>query len=142
MKLLLLILLLAPKIATVSHQATLYYQNTACTSHNPCVLQVWRAVCPTATTCPNYQEGSSLWIRVSSGAGSATPTPTGTTWVFKDTDPILQDNTTYAYCATNSFYSSTNNLSGCSVVWSGTTSGGSNAGVPQSPTVGTGNSVN
>jgi len=133
-----LIFALAVAAHAQRHQATLYYQNTSCTNHSPCSLQIWRAVCPTPTTCPSYQAGSSLWTRVSYGAASATPTAKGTAWIIYDKDPTLQDNTTYAYCATNSFQNQSNIISACSPVWQGTTGGGN---TPPAPTLGTGNSV-
>ena len=144
MNTLILLLVLAhqrPRAATCPHQATLHFQNPACTDSNPCSIQIWRAVCANQYTCPMYVQGSSQWTRLSHGSGSATPTPDGTTWVFVDSDPVLQDNTTYIYVATNSFHSSSNKLSDGSPAWVGTTSA-CIANTPEAPTLGTGNSVN
>jgi hypothetical protein len=132
-----MLILLLPAIAAAQHQATLYYQSTACTTHTPCALQVYRAVCPTPATCPAWQANSALWARVNYGAGSAVPTASGTQWKVIDKDPQLRDSTTYAYCATVSF-NSNKKPSACGPVWSGTTGG---AGAPATPVVGAGNSV-
>lgn len=126
--------------ATVPHQATLYYQSTACTNSAPCQLLVYRTVCPTPTTCPNYGNGHG-WIRLIAGDVSATPTLTGTTWIVVDKDPALQDNTTYAYTALLAWQSSPSQVSSSGPVWSGTTSSGGTTNVPQVPTVGSNNSV-
>lgn len=129
------------RIVTVPHQATLYFQSSACTSHKPCALQVWRATCPTVSSCPSWSAGSNLWTRISSGTGSATPTQSGTKWVVYDSDPVLQDHTTYAYCATASYYESTETISKCSTVWVGTTGPTPPSKTPLAPTTGAGNTV-
>ena len=139
---LLLLMFLAQHVATVPHSATLYYQSTSCTSSNPCSIQVYRAVCPTPSTCPQYHPGASNWTRLSSGQGIVTPTQTNTTWIITDNDPVLQDNTTYVYVATNSYQSTPTAYSGPSPSWSGTTSNGGTTNVPPGPTNGVGNSVN
>jgi hypothetical protein len=127
--------------STMPHKATLYYQSIDCTNHSPCQILVWRAVCPTPTTCPVYVPGSPSWSQVTTGGGSVSTSPSGTKWIVVDTDPSLQDNTTYAYVATVRFTTGPRTLSDPSPVWSGTTSGGTNAGTPPTPTNGVGNSV-
>jgi len=140
MKFLILLMLLMQSRA--SHQATLYYQNTACTTNTPCTLQVWRATCFSTTKCPVFNTNSSAWKQLGSGTASATITASGTQWVILDQDPALQDNTTYAYCATNSFNSAPGVISYCGSGWKGTT-GASNANIPPPPTLSAnGNSVN
>jgi hypothetical protein len=129
------------RATTVPHQATLNFQNTSCTSNNPCDLQVWRAVCSMPMACPAYVAGSTLWTRVSYGLASATPTVHGTQWVVTDKDPVLQDATTYVYVGTNSYHSSPNTFSDSGPAWSGTTKAGTTAGTPTVPSNGTGNSV-
>jgi len=135
------VLILFLAAVTVSHQATLYYQNSSCTSNTPCTIQVWRAVCPTPITCPTYVAGNTAWTRLIYVSTSTKPTPTGTQWVIIDHDPALQDNTTYVYIAVNAFHSPTSSYSGPSPSWSGTTTGGTNAGTPSTPTNGANNSV-
>lgn len=125
---------------TVPHQATLYYQSSACTDSSPCRLVVYRAVCSTSTTCPSYGNGHG-WIQVTAGSASSAPTPTGTTWVVTDKDPTLQDATTYVYVATLAWQSNPNQASAPGPAWSGTTASGATSNVPATPTVGTGNSV-
>jgi len=128
-------------VVTMAHQAKLYYQNTACTTTTPCQLQVYRATCSSSTKCPAFNLNSPSWKQLSSGSATAIITTTGTKWTVVDNDPALQDNTTYAYCATNSFTSAPTVLSNCGYGWKGTT-GAANANIPSTPTVGTGNSVN
>lgn len=122
------------------HQATLYYQSAVCTNSSPCQLDVYRAVCPKASTCPSYGNGHG-WSRLTSGAAMATPTPTGTTWIVRDSDPVLQDSTTYVYVATLAWIGS-NRRSQPGPPWSGTTSSGATPNTPAAPTLGIGNSVN
>ena len=124
------------------HQATLYYQNPACTSSTPCALQVWRAVCSSVSKCPAFNPNSPTWQQLNSGSAKVTITASGTQWIVVDNDPSLQDNTTYAYCATNSFTSAPSVVSNCGSGWKGTT-GAANANVPPPPTLSAnGNSVN
>jgi len=132
--------LLALLLFAATHQATLYYQNSSCTNHNPCTIQVWRAVCSSPTSCPYFVMGNPIWTRVTTGGGSASASGNKTTWVVYDQDPTLQDNTTYEYCATNTYHSAPSVYSACSPLWHGTTSGG-NSNAPDSPSNSTGNSV-
>ena len=136
----LLIFLLFGQASPPQHQATLYYQNSSCTTATPCALQVYRAVCSSPTNCPGWGNGAG-WTRVSFGAGSASPTATGTTWVLYDQDPALKSNTTYIYVATNSYQSSPATYSPRSPTWIGTTGAGGGS-APATPTVGVGNTVN
>jgi hypothetical protein len=124
------------RAATVAHQATLYWQSTSCTAANPCTLQVFRATCKSATSCPPWGNGHG-WVRISPTVTATFTAAGGTAWVVSDKDTALQDGTTYEYAATNA-WASGGSLSGPSPLWQGTTTA---SGTPPTPTNGSGNSV-
>lgn len=132
-----------PVIGTTSttgpHQAILNWSNPSCTTTAQCSLQVYRATCTSATSCPAYTAGSSSWTALNMTSGLV-PTigASGSTWNYTDKDPALQDSTTYAWVATNSYVGGST-ASGASSNYVGTT----NNGTPPAPTLATsGNSVN
>lgn len=132
-----------PQIGTTSstgpHQAVLNWSNPSCTQNAQCSIQVYRATCTSTTSCPTYSAGSSSWTTLSMTSG-LTPTigANGTTWNYTDKDTALQDSTTYAWVATNTYVGGTT-ASGASSNYVGTT----NNGTPSAPTLASsGNSVN
>ena len=130
----------APSQATATgpHQATLNYVNTSCTSTAPCNMQVYRATCTSTTACPTYSVGSSSWTALNMANLAPSTGPNGTTWVYSDKDPSLQDSTTNAWVATCTFVGGTT-ASGASPNYVGTT----NNGIPTAPVLSSnGNSVN
>jgi hypothetical protein len=132
-----------PQIGTTSntgpHQAILNWSNASCTTNAQCSLQVYRATCTSATSCPTYSPGNSAWKTLDMTVG-LTPQigANGSSWSYIDKDTALQDSTTYVWVATCTFVGGTS-ASAASANWSGTT----NNGTPPAPTVAsTGNSVN
>lgn len=130
-----------PQVGTTSttgpHSAILNWSNPSCTTTQQCTIQVYRAQCTSTTTCPTWPSGT--WAKLNMTAGLV-PTigSSGTSWNYTDSDPTLQDSTTYAWVATNTYVGGTNS-SGASTSFVGST----NAGVPPAPTLSSnGNSVN
>ena len=132
-----------PQVGTTSstgpHQATINWSNASCTSTAPCSIQVYRSVCTSATTCPAYSTGNSSWTVLNmSCCLSPAISANGTSWQYIDKDVALQDSTTYAWVATNTFTGGSV-ASGASSNFVGTT----NNGTPAAPTLASsGNSVN
>jgi len=125
--------------STGPHQAVINWTNASCTTTAQCSIQVYRAQCGSATTCPAYTAGSSNWKALNMSAGL---TPVigmgGSTWAYTDTDTALQDSTVYAWIATNS-YVGASTASSASANFVGTT----NNGTPPAPVLSSnGNSVN
>lgn len=135
----------APVVGTTSstgpHQAILNYANASCTMTANCNIQIYRAVCSSPSSCPTYAAGNSAWTALNmsvSGNPAANVGVNGTSWMYTDKDPALQDSTTYVWVATNTYVGGTN-PSPASANYSGTT----NNGTPPAPTLATsGNSVN
>ena len=130
-----------PQIGTTSvtgpHQAVLNWANAGCTTNAQCALQVYRTTCSSVTTCPTYPSG--VWKALDMTSNLVpTISTNGTSWVYTDKDTALQDSTTYAWVATNSFVGATTS-SGPSSNYVGVT----NNGTPPAPTLSSnGNSVN
>jgi len=127
------------KTTTGPHQAILNYSNASCTSNAQCTIQVYRATCTSVSSCPTYSAGNTSWKSLDMTAG-LTPQigANGTTWSYVDKDAALQDSTTYAWIATNTYIGGTV-ASGASANYVGTT----NNGTPPAPTTASsGNSVN
>lgn len=142
MTLLLLLLLLGQHgkpAGTISHTATLNWQNSSCTTAKPCSIAVYRATCSSSSSCPPYPNSGYAPPPTASLGVQVTATATNTSWTVTDTDPNLGDGTTYAYVATNSFTSNPSQPGPPSAVWSGTTSAAPN--VPPAPVVGNGNQI-
>ena len=134
---------LPPQIGTTSttgpHQAILNWSNPSCTQTAQCSIQVYRALCTSATVCPTYSAGNPVWKTLDMSS-NLVPTigASGSSWNYTDKDTALQDSTTYAWVATNS-YTGAVTASGASSNYIGTT----NNGTPPAPTLAsTGNSVN
>ena len=127
------------KTVTGPHQAVLNYSNASCTTNAQCSLQVYRATCTSATSCPAYTAGSSSWKALDMTTGLTPNIGTaGTSWQYQDKDTALQDSTTYAWVSTNTYVGGST-ASAASSNYIGTT----NNGTPPAPTTAsTGNSVN
>ena len=132
-----------PQIGTTSstgpHQAVLNWSNSSCTSNAQCSIQIYRAQCSSASSCPAYSPGSSSWTALSTASGLVPNIgATGSTWNYTDKDTALQDSTTYSWVATNTYVGATSS-SAASANYVGTT----NNGTPPAPTLASsGNSVN
>jgi len=127
------------KTVTGPHQAVLNWSNPVCTTNAQCSIQVYRATCTSATSCPAYSAGSSAWKALDMTA-NLVPTigSNGSSWNYIDKDTALQDSTTYAWVATNTYVGGTV-ASGASANYVGST----NNGTPTAPTLSSnGNSVN
>jgi hypothetical protein len=127
------------KNVTGPHLAVLNYSSASCTNTAQCSLQVYRATCTSATSCPTYTAGNSAWKTLDMTVG-LTPTISngGSSWVYRDGDTALQDSTTYAWVATCTYVGGST-ASGASSNYVGTT----NNGTPPAPTTASsGNSVN
>jgi hypothetical protein len=120
------------------HTATLNWSNTSCTTTKLCLIQAYRNVCASPTSCPAFA-GPTGWTLLPSGNVIATPGTSGTTWVATDTDVAMQDATTYVWVATNSYQASPTVYSAPSPPWSGTTSAAPAA--PPPPANGPGNTI-
>src|SRR5215472_4403200 len=97
-----------PQIGTTSstgpHQATITWSNASCTSTAQCSIQVYRATCTSTSSCPAYSTGSSSWTALNMTINlSPVVSANGTSWQYIDKDTALQDSTTYAWVATNTF---------------------------------------
>jgi hypothetical protein len=131
-----------PQVGTTSatgpHQATINWSNPSCTANAACSIQAYRALCP-AGSCPTYTPGSTQWTALNMSSNLSTnAAATGTSWVYTDKDPTLQDSTTYGWLATCTYVGG-NTISGASSNYIGTT----NNGTPAAPTLASsGNSVN
>jgi hypothetical protein len=91
-------------ITPIQHQATLNYSNPACNSTTAaCSLQVYRARCSTATSCPAYIPGNAAWKTLNMAGVTANVTAQGTSWRYQDLDTALANSTTYAWVATNAY---------------------------------------
>jgi len=80
------------KTTTGPHQAILNYSNASCTSNAQCSLQVYRATCTSATTCPTFSTAapSGTWKTLDMTVG-LTPQigANGSTWVYNDQEFAL-----------------------------------------------------
>jgi hypothetical protein len=122
---------------TGPHQAVLNWSNASCTTNSQCSIQAYRAQCTSLTTCPTWPAGT--WVTLSMTTGLV-PTigSSGSSWVYTDKDPALQDSTVYSWVATNTYVGGSNS-SGASANYAGAT----NNGTPPAPTLSSsGNSVN
>ena len=110
------------RATTPLHMAVLNYSSAWCNSTTQaCVLQIYRTICGTATSCPAYIPGDAQWTKLNMTTGlTTTVTAQGTTWRYSDMDPALAGSTTYAWIATSSFQGSTT-ASPASAAFTGTT---------------------
>ncbi|HEY2352007.1 MAG TPA: hypothetical protein VGH83_05820 [Candidatus Acidoferrum sp.] len=119
------------------HQADLAYSNPACTTTNQCTLQIFRAQCDNATTCPNYIYSPQSFKTLSMAGLSTNATATGTSWTYSDTDTALQDNTSYSWVSTATFVNNPTMVSGPSSPFLGTIPALPSQVPPPAPTTGT-----
>jgi hypothetical protein len=113
---------------TMSHEADLTYSAISCTTAQPCApIQVYRAQCASATSCPAYAPGSTAFKALPAATVTgvyveySTVTATGTTYGVVDTDPALLDGTTYEWVATVAYAATPTAPSGPSNTVIGTT---------------------
>jgi len=104
------------------HQATVNWSSPSCRTASPCTLQVYRATCTSATSCPAYTPGSSAWTALSMNSSHLTATvgAQGTGWVYTDNDKALVGATTFEWIATSS-YTGASSSSPASTAYIGTT---------------------
>jgi hypothetical protein len=114
---------------TISHEADLTYGDAACTTATPCNLQVYRALCSSATSCPSFVSSPTSFNALSTSICTATVGVATTTWQCVDTDSKLLDSTTYEWVALAAYQSFPAAWSGPSNPFQGTL-----AGPPQAPT--------
>lgn len=103
------------------HTAVVNWSSSSCRTASPCTLQVYRATCTSASSCPAYTVGSSAWkvLNMSTGLSSSVGSQS-TIWTYTDNDAALVGSTTYAWIATTS-YSGAGTVSPASSAFIGTT---------------------
>lgn len=120
---------LAPPVhaQTLSHEADLAYSDSSCTTAKPCLpIQVYRAQCASATSCPSFATSPNSFVALPTATksdGSYTVSVVtnsgGSNWTVIDKDPAMLDGTTYEWVSTVSYPTSA--PSGASNPFQGTT---------------------
>lgn len=109
------------------HSATLNWSSTACRASSECTLQIYRAKCASATSCPAYTPGNTAWKALDMSTGftmnGVVIGAQGSSWQYMDSDAALTGSTTYVWVATNTYKGATT-ASPASTPWIGTTAAG------------------